>query len=558
VPWWVGAPAADAFDTDAHGSERAFTAFAGGAGAEDDGIGDDAGDGAVAELHGLVDAGCDPVDAGAGSAEVGDGTKQLGTGSVGRGGPNMHDAGAWLAAGEPFEEPDHGFLGSLSFGVRTRGRLDAKRREVAAEDPLARGGSVRGQTLERCALHGGFGSKRQPVDVESVGRGHAAVEGTQVFEDAQGDVTLFKLAAIGVMTTGDERQSEGDVTSVLGAPVGLEQTAQAAAEDGEADAITAREMALGDGRNLVDAEVEGRIAWRACPQLDGCIDDDPHDVALVAVEVANEEPASFGGGAPGDAFEWVTGLVLAKLAQLHAVARHGAGASFIGTHAGAAAASGEEHGPKRARQNLDPERIGEGERHFEQPGGALDLEGEAVDGVTSDAGRANPDADAQASAGGNFAGDGLDADGEVAGVHGAEVDVAGGTGIAVAHLGFDFDLGASGNGHDTMRRGPEHLEAGGPDTLDAGERGRAGQGHGEDDASAPGNESDLAGDDADEDDGCACQGEVDGWTGGVDLHVASDRSHGAPVSDLGQGFFDDLIAGFLVAFHFGNEHEAMG
>ena len=128
-------------------------------------------------------------------------------------------------------------------------------------------------------------------------------------------------------------------------------------------------MALGNRRQLVHAPIQRRGAGRSGPELDRRIENQPHHVAIFALELANHELAAASGSLPGDALEGIAAHVLAQLVELGARARTPFGGAGLGGEPRASSARGRHERSRRTREHLDADGIGEGQRHLEEPGG---------------------------------------------------------------------------------------------------------------------------------------------------------------------------------------------
>ena len=91
--------------------------------------------------------------------------------------------------------------------------------------------------------------------------------------------------------------------------------------DDEPHVIPAREVPRRERGDLVDAEVERRAPRLARPELDARVEQEPHDVALLALHLADDELAPPRARLPRDAPERVARDVVAQLPELVAFAR---------------------------------------------------------------------------------------------------------------------------------------------------------------------------------------------------------------------------------------------
>src|SRR6266404_2199549 len=99
-------------------------------------------------------------------------------------------------------------------------------------------------------------------------------------------------------------------------------------------------MPLGDRGYLVHALVERCCARRPGPLLHCRVENEPHHVAILALELAHHEPAATSRGFPCDAFEWITAHMLAQLVELGPRARTPFGRAGLGCVPRAASARG--------------------------------------------------------------------------------------------------------------------------------------------------------------------------------------------------------------------------
>src|SRR5690606_20957956 len=176
------------------------------------------------------------------------------------------------------------------------------------------------------------------------------------------------------------------------------------------DAIPAGGVPLGHRGDLIDGVVERSAARRPRPELDGRVEQEPDDLSLILLVLAHEQLAPSRRGLPGDALEGVARLVLAQLAQLAAVARKPTAAPGLGAESVAPAATGPRKHAVRPRHHVDAERIGEGQRHLEQPGATAHLEREPVDAVTAHTRPPHPNGHREPPSSGHLSGARLDAD----------------------------------------------------------------------------------------------------------------------------------------------------
>src|SRR5688572_24785470 len=105
------------------------------------------------------------------------------------------------------------------------------------------------------------------------------------------------------------------------------------------------------------------MAHPACPQLDRSVEHEPDDVALLDLVLSNQQLTAARGGFPGDTLEWISGLILADLAEL---GRLTAAPGRADTHQHAAARQRRVPPERRTcGQHLETEGVAEGERHLE-------------------------------------------------------------------------------------------------------------------------------------------------------------------------------------------------
>src|SRR5436190_22941171 len=98
---------------------------------------------------------------------------------------------------------------------------------------------------------------------------------------------------------------------MTGATSRREPRSRRGAGDREPDLVPARRMSLGNRRELVHASIQRRGARWSGPELDRRIENQPHDIAIFALELTNHELAAASGGLPGDTLEGIAAHVLA-------------------------------------------------------------------------------------------------------------------------------------------------------------------------------------------------------------------------------------------------------
>ncbi len=403
--------------------------------------------------------------------------------------------------------------------LRARRRVEPERGEVAAERPLAQRSPARGDGRERRARSHRVRARRELVDVAAAHVGEAlGVERAEVLEHAERDVGLVEVAAIDVVRRGPHRERVRDLVAVRGALIGQHHRAVTGRRDHEAHAIAAREVARRDRGDLVDREIERRAPGRPGPQIDLRVEHEPDHVALLALEVAHQEHTAFGAGFPGDPAERIARLVLAQLAQIAPLAARPARPARGRGEVAATAARLHQVRREGPRQHLDAVRVREGERHLEEPGGAVHLEREAVEAVLAHARRLDLDLDLEPARRRDLALLGLDRDVEVARRDRAELDVARGERVAVADLGLDLDLAAARGAEHAARAAPQHLEARRADARDGHERDRARERHRDEQGPAPPHDRGLARGDPDARQRDAGEREMSCDACGVELH----------------------------------------
>jgi len=133
-------------------------------------------------------------------------------------------------------------------------------------------------------------------------------------------------------------------------------------EDDEPDAVALGDVPCGHAAELVDRDVERCRAVVAGPELDGCVEDEPRDVALLALHLADEQLPAPCARLPCDALEGIAGDVLAELLQVLAFARQGRGAASLGDAPCATTACGLQDREERLGEHLDAVRVREHQR----------------------------------------------------------------------------------------------------------------------------------------------------------------------------------------------------
>ncbi|MFO0568591.1 MAG: hypothetical protein U0263_23215 [Polyangiaceae bacterium] len=212
--------------------------------------------------------------------------------------------------------------------------------------------------------------------------------------------------------------------------------------------------------------------------------------------------------------------MLSKLSQLHAVAGERAGSPFGGDDAAAAAARRAHAERKRARQDFDAERVGEGERNFVEPGAAAHLERQPVQTMAADSRSLHADDGQEPAPCRHLALVGLHFDFEIGRRHDAQAHVARGSGVSIADFGLELhDLSASHPPHPWLAA-PEHLEASGAHPSDTQLGDRARHREADQERAAPRDDRGLPGDQSDPDAHHAGDGEIDGGTCGMQMHGA--------------------------------------
>src|SRR6478609_4432010 len=147
--------------------------------------------------------------------------------------------------------------------------------------------------------------------------------------------------------------------------------------------------------------------------------------------------------------------MFAQLAQLIALARGWAGAPLICCAVAASAARLMGERLIRARHDLDPERIGEGQRHLVQARVALDLERESVD---AEAAARNTQHHPQSAASGHLTLRRDDVDRERRREYRAQTHEASRARVAIAHFRFDLQQLAAAGARAARLAAPKHFE----------------------------------------------------------------------------------------------------
>src|SRR5262249_15507771 len=88
----------------------------------------------------------------------------------------------------------------------------------------------------------------------------------------------------------------------------------------QADFVPRAQVPASELRRAVDREIEWSSADAACPQLDGCIQDEPNDFAFLDLVFSHHQLAAASGSLPRHALQRVADLVLADLTELARVA----------------------------------------------------------------------------------------------------------------------------------------------------------------------------------------------------------------------------------------------
>jgi hypothetical protein len=138
-------------------------------------------------------------------------------------------------------------------------------------------------------------------------------------------------------------------------------------------------------RGDVDRAIERRVADGTEPPFRGDIDDDPHDVALLDVHLADHQFSAPRRGLPRDLAEGVAGDEITDLSDLGAVAATIARAAGGGIGAEPSATRRTQAGVDRARDHLEAQHVGERQRHLERGADTARTEREAVHATATDA-----------------------------------------------------------------------------------------------------------------------------------------------------------------------------
>ncbi len=284
-----------------------------------------------------------------------------------------------------------------------------------------------------------------------------------MLDDPLGDLVLVEFRAVGVDAARGAGEGTGDGRRVRGPLTRRDPRAQSRGGHGDPDAVAPAQVPRRHRGDLLDDEIEGRPSLVAGPELDGGVDHQPHDVALLPLHLAHQQASSPRARLPGDPLEGITGHVVSQLPELVAFARDVRGPPHLGAASRAPTPRGGDHRGERHGQDLDPDGVGKEQGDLVEALAAErrtpDLEGEAVHAPAADAKRRDRDVDACARTGRQIERRRLDLHPQHARRQRPDRHATHRLGPAVAELGFEDHRPAAGGPVHARRPRPDHLEA---------------------------------------------------------------------------------------------------